>query len=45
MLDPNLDDIDYENLDDLPLFDHVEWSADLSAAFSQDEQSFSDWNV
>jgi len=25
MFNQNTDDIDYEDMDDLPLFDHIEW--------------------
>ena len=30
MIYENIDDIDYENMDDLPLFNHIEWLQYLS---------------
>ena len=41
MLKQNADDIDYENLDDLPLFDHIEWLSNLTVKARLYQQNFS----
>jgi len=43
MLEQNTDDIDYENMDDLPLFDHIEWISYLTVKATLDQQNFLDW--
>jgi hypothetical protein len=45
MLEQNTDDIDYENMDDLPLFDHIEWLSYLAEKAALDQQNFLDWET
>jgi hypothetical protein len=45
MLERNTDDIDYENLDDLPFFDHIEWIAHLTVEASFCQQNFLDLEI
>jgi hypothetical protein len=45
MSDEEIDDIDYENLNDLPLMDHIEWSHVISEEFAADELNQADWLV
>jgi hypothetical protein len=40
MLEPFADDIDYENMDDLPLFDHIEWICPLSTQNRNEQHYF-----
>lgn len=35
----DVDDIDYENLDDLPLMDHIEWDHRITEVNSNTEES------
>lgn len=45
MSEKNIDDIDYENLDDLPLLDHIEWNhcTNEEAATDESNQSELSW--
>ena len=45
MLEQNTDDIDYENMDDLPLFDHIEWISYLTNKATLDQQNCLDWET
>jgi hypothetical protein len=45
MLEQNIDDIDYENMDDLPLFDHIEWISYLTNKATSDQQIVLDWET
>lgn len=45
MIEQCKDDIDYENLDDLPLFDHIEWRSCLAAPVSLNQQHYLDWEA
>jgi len=45
MLEQNTDDIDYENMDDLPLFDHIEWIYYLTNKATLDQQNCLDWET
>ena len=45
MLEQKTSDIDYENLDDLPLFDHIEWISHLTDKATLDQQNFLDWET
>ncbi len=45
MLEQNTDDIDYENMDDLPLFDHIEWMSYLTNKASFEQQNVQDWEI
>ncbi len=38
MFDQYIDDIDYENLDDLPLFDRIDWRFCFTASAKPDQQ-------
>jgi hypothetical protein len=38
MFDQCIDDIDYENLDDLPLFDRIDWRFCFTASANTDQQ-------
>lgn len=46
MFDQNMDesdDIDYENLDDLPLLDHIEWNHYVAENVAAQDPSQFDW--
>jgi hypothetical protein len=45
MLEQNKDEIDYENIDDLPWFDHIEWMSFLTEKAVFDQQTFQDWEI
>ena len=45
MLEQYPDDIDYENMDDLPLFERIEWRARLAMQVTSDQQRFMDWEL
>ena len=36
MQNEEIDEIDYEDMDDLPLTDHIEWIIDQTKEFSKD---------
>jgi hypothetical protein len=37
------DDIDYGNMDDLPISDHIEWRFDLTEAAAERDDFQQDW--
>jgi hypothetical protein len=37
MSEEDIDDIDYENLDDLPLLDHIEWNHRITEKVATDD--------
>ncbi|MEQ1638400.1 MAG: hypothetical protein ABL903_17110 [Methylococcales bacterium] len=43
MLDENLDDIDYGNMDDLPLSDHVEWHYSMAEEVAEESCYDIEW--
>jgi hypothetical protein len=45
MTEQNTDDIDYENMDDLPLFDHIEWMCQITEKAVSSQQSVADWEM
>jgi len=45
MIEQNTDDIDYENMDDLPLFDHIEWMCRITEKAVMAQQNLFDWEV
>ena len=45
MLEQNFDDIDYEHMDDLPWFDHIEWMTLVTEKAALNQQAFHDWEA
>jgi hypothetical protein len=43
MIDENIDDIDYEHMDDLPLSAHIEWHHTIEEEVVMDELYEMDW--
>jgi len=40
MSEEDIDDIDYENLNDLPLFDHIEWNQPITEKVATNEEEY-----
>ena len=45
MIEQYTDDIDYEHLDDLPLFDHIEWMCQIAETAVSSQPNGTDWET